>query len=188
MGRLPDTLTETERLKLLNQPNLKVITGLRDCAMIRLMVNCGLRSCEVLSLCVNDIDWGSGKIHIRQSKRNRDRVVWANAEDMDILQLWRSRKPFSDYLFTTKAGGRINDRYLRSMVKRRAVKAGIKKDVYPHLLRHTFATDLLKATKNIRLVQRALGHAYISTTMIYTHVYDEELAGAMTVFRTLHNE
>ena len=69
------------------------------------------------------------------------------------------------------------------MVKRRAKRIGIKKDVHPHLLRHTFATDLLRSTKNIRLVQKALGHTSLSSTMIYTHVYDEELEEALKYFR-----
>jgi len=77
----------------------------------------------------------------------------------------------------------LNDRYLRAMIKRRAKKSGITKDVHPHLLRHTFATDLLRSTKNIRLVQKSLGHASLSSTMIYTHIYDEELERAFKSFR-----
>jgi len=69
------------------------------------------------------------------------------------------------------------------MVKRYAAKAGIEKDVHPHTLRHTFATDLYRETTNIRLTQKALGHANLSTTQIYTHVVDEELEGALKSFR-----
>ena len=85
--------------------------------------------------------------------------------------------------FATLDGERINDRYLRAMVKRRARKAGITKDVHPHTLRHTFATDLYRNTRNIRLVQKALGHSDLSTTMVYTHIYDQELESAMKSFR-----
>ena len=70
------------------------------------------------------------------------------------------------------------------MVKRYAKKAGINKDISPHTLRHTFATDLLRETKNIRLVQKALGHSDISTTMVYTHIVDEELEGALKNLRS----
>jgi len=75
----------------------------------------------------------------------------------------------------------LNGRYLREMTKRKAVAAGISEAdrVTPHTLRHTFATDLLRETKNIRLTQKALGHASLAAMMIYTHVADEELEKAM---------
>lgn len=69
------------------------------------------------------------------------------------------------------------------MVKRYAKRAGIEKDIHPHTLRHTFATDLLRQAKNIRLVQKALGHSSLSTTQIYTHIVDEELGDALKSFR-----
>ncbi len=77
----------------------------------------------------------------------------------------------------------MSDRYVREFVKRYAVKAGIKKGVHPHTLRHSFATDLLRDAKNIRLVQKALGHVSISTTLIYTHIVDEQLEQAFRSFR-----
>ncbi|MHA2217086.1 MAG: tyrosine-type recombinase/integrase [Candidatus Hodarchaeales archaeon] len=181
--KLPDTLNNTERAALLLQPNKKVRTGLRDLAMIRLMLNIGLRSSEVLNISVDDVDWTSGKLIVRHGKGNKDRIVWMNEQDLEIIRKWKEIKPISPNLFTTLKGNKINDRYLRAMVKRRANKVGIKKDVHPHLLRHTFATDLLRSTKNIRLVQKALGHASLSSTMIYTHVYDEELETALKSFR-----
>jgi integrase/recombinase XerD len=69
------------------------------------------------------------------------------------------------------------------MVKRYATKAKIEKDVHPHTLRHSFATDLYRQTTNIRLTQKALGHAHLSTTEIYTHIVDEELEGGLKSFR-----
>jgi len=69
------------------------------------------------------------------------------------------------------------------MLKRLAAKAGIEKNVHPHTLRHTFATDLYRETTNIRLTQKALGHSNLATTQIYTHIVDEELEDAMKSFR-----
>jgi len=181
--RLPDTLNNQERAALLSQPNKKARTGLRDLAMIRLMLNAGLRSSEVLNILVEDIDWISGKLIIRHGKENKDRIMWLNEDDLEIIKEWKEIKPSSPILFTTLKRKKINDRYLRAMVKRRAKRTDITKDVHPHLLRHTFATDLLRSTKNIRLVQKALGHASLSSTMIYTHVYDEELEVALKSFR-----
>ena len=79
----------------------------------------------------------------------------------------------------------MNDRYIRDFVKRYSFKKGIKKDVHPHTLRHSFATDLFRKTGNIRLVQKALGHASIATTMIYTHIVDEQLESALKSFRSI---
>jgi integrase/recombinase XerD len=70
------------------------------------------------------------------------------------------------------------------MVKRKGKQAGITKDVHPHMLRHSFATDLYRESKNLRLVQKALGHSSISTTEIYTHIIDEELEREMKFFRS----
>jgi integrase/recombinase XerD len=69
------------------------------------------------------------------------------------------------------------------MVKQLAKQAGIDKDVHPHLLRHTFATDLLRLTKNLRITQKALGHAQITSTQIYTHIMDDEMEEALKTFR-----
>lgn len=82
-------------------------------------------------------------------------------------------------LFTTLAGRDLRTNYLRVMVKRYGHKAGIAKDIHPHLLRHTFATELYRETKNIRLVQKALGHANLATTMINTQIVDQELEEAL---------
>lgn len=188
MKRLPETLNESEIRTLLSQPNKRARTGLRDLVMIRLMLNAGLRASEALSLTVRDLDWRSGKLTVKRGKGDKDRIVWLNEDDLEILRAWREKKPESRLLFTTLNGQKINDRYLRAMVKRRAKKAGITKDVHPHTFRHTFATDLYRDTKNIRLVQKALGHAALSNTMIYTHIYDEELESAMKSFRKIKAE
>jgi len=87
------------------------------------------------------------------------------------------------HVFTTLAGTPVSSRYVQQMVQRYAAKAGIEKRVHPHILRHTFATDLHRESRNIRLVQKALGHADLSTTMIYTHVYDLEIREALRSLR-----
>ena len=88
------------------------------------------------------------------------------------------------YVFTTLVGKAVSGRYVQQMIRRCGAKAGIEKRVHPHILRHTFATDLHCETRNIRLVQKALGHADLSTTMIYTHVCDYEIMSAMRQLRT----
>jgi integrase/recombinase XerD len=150
------------------------------------MLNTGLRASEVLKVKTRDIDWSSGKLMVREGKGKKDRTLWVGEEDLSLLKLWMERKarlPKSELVFTSREGKLIIDRYLRTMVKHLAKKAGISKDVHPHTLRHTFATDLLRQTKNLRLVQKALGHAQITSTQVYTHIVDEELEEALKTFR-----
>jgi integrase/recombinase XerD len=189
--RLPETLTGEEQRQLLMQPNPAAPTGLRNLCMMQLMLDAGLRTSEVLKLRVRDIDWMSGKLTVVRGKGDKDRVLWLNEDALDRLREWRERRPEQPpkasaepgFLFTTLRGDPVRDNYYRKTVKRYAVKAGIFKDVHPHTLRHTFATDLYRETKNIRMVQKALGHADISTTMLYTHIVDEDLEDAMRTFR-----
>ena len=105
-----------------------------------------------------------------------------------MLRKWRERQARdignTEFVFSTRKGGKLNPRDVREMVYTYSKKAGIEnKDISPHTFRHTFASDLLRATNNLRKVQKALGHSDISTTQIYTHIVDEELEEAMKGFR-----
>ncbi len=177
--RLPDVLTRDEARALLATPNRYYPTGQRDLCMLKLMLNAGLRASEVLSLTWRDGDLHTGRLVIRRGKGDKDRQVWVNDEVLAQMRAWRERSPESRYCFPTLKGTRIYDAALREMVKRRGRKAGISKDVHPHMLRHTYATELYRETKDIRLVQKALGHANLSTTMIYTHIVDDDMETAM---------
>lgn len=183
-GRLPTVLTLAEQKSLLASPNIKAPTGLRNYALMVLFLNLGLRVSEALNLKIADIDWHTGKVDVIAGKGNRDRVLWVSGHDLALLKKWCEIRPNdSDYLFCTLPGGRLSDRYVRDFVKRYAKKAGIKKRTHPHCLRHSFATDLLRESKNIRLVQKALGHMSLSTTMLYTHIVDEQLETALKQLR-----
>jgi integrase/recombinase XerD len=180
MGRrLPEVLTRDEARALLATPNRYYPTGQRDRCLLKLMLNAGLRASEVLSLTWRDVDLHTGKLLLRRAKGDKDRQVWVNEETVALLRAWRERTPPSPYCFPTLKGTRMYSAALREMVKRRGRKAGISKDVHPHMLRHTYATELYRATKDIRLVQKALGHAQLSTTMIYTHIVDDDMETAM---------
>jgi len=186
--KLPTVLTEDEQTRLLEQPNPRYPTGERNQTMLRLMLNTGLRLAEVTSLKWNDLNLTTGKLMVRQGKGRKDRTLWTGEANLEALQAWRERQAREcarspEYVFTTKKGGRLHPRYVQRMVKRYASKAGIKKNITPHTLRHTFATDLYRETTNIRLTQKALGHTNLSTTQIYTHIVDEELEEALKSFR-----
>jgi integrase/recombinase XerD len=180
MGRrLPEVLTRDEARALLATPNPYYPTGLRDLCIIKLMLNSGLRSSEVLGLTWKDMDLQTGRLTVRRGKGDKDRQVWVNDSTLELIRSWRERSPQSHYCFPTLKGTRIHGQALREMMKRRGAKAGIAKGVHPHMLRHTYATELYRETKDIRLVQKALGHSHLSTTMIYTHIVDDDMETAM---------
>lgn len=176
-NKLPEVLSVEEANELLKQPNRNCPTGLRNYSMMLLMYRAGLRVSEIVNLREQDIDWQQGDIKVVDGKGGRDRIIPMELWVVDALKQWRGIKPKSMQFFCTLKGGKINDRYIREFVKRYGDKAGIKKSkgVHPHMLRHTFATELLGRGFNIREVQELLGHSDLSTTMIYTHVNPVEI-------------
>ena len=183
MRRLPGFLSADELQRLYRQPNRRYYTGHRNALLLRLMGDAGLRVSEALDLHRRDANLITGRILIREGKGGRDRITYIGEDGLAELRAFVEKYPDRGLLLTTHQGGRVQDRYVRTMVKRYGEKAGIDRDVHPHLLRHTFATHLYQETHNIRLVQKALGHADLSTTMIYTHVLDDELEGAIMGLR-----
>ena len=172
--KLPEFLTQEEREALLGQPNSRYPTGQRNHLMMKLILDIGLRLSEATNLKWKHVDLISGKVMVRDGKGAKDRTLWVGEKDIELLRKWRERQ--------LKVAP-VNNRYVQSIVKRYSKKAGINKNISPHTLRHTFATDLYRETKNIRIVQKALGHSDLSTTMIYTHIVDDELEEAMKNFR-----
>lgn len=182
--KIPEVLVGDELDRLLAQPSTRYPTGKRNLALMGIMADAGLRVSEALHLEARDVDFNSGKIKVRQGKGDKDRVLWTGERTLAWLQAWIDvRPPGKGPLFTTLEGARLQSRYVRAMVKRYATKAGIDKDVHPHTLRHTFGTDLFRKTKDIRLVQKMLGHADLSSTMIYTHIIDDDAEVAMKALR-----
>jgi integrase/recombinase XerD len=133
------------------------------------------------------VNLNTGKILIYEGKGEVDRYIWVSDELIEEMQKWKERQTEEigncDHVFTTTKGKPLQNRYVQRMVKRYSEKAGIEKNVTPHKLRHTFATDFYKETRDIMKTQKALGHADVSTTMIYTHIVDSELEEAMKNFR-----
>jgi integrase/recombinase XerD len=184
--RIPDILLPEEQSALIQQPNPRYRTGLRNLCLLRVGLDAGLRAAELCNLKVSDLDMRTGRLIVRQGKGKKDRILWLREQTLELLSQWRQRSPVADPagpLFCTLQGNALSTVYLRTMVARYAARAGIQKRVHPHMLRHTFATDLYRQTKNIRLVQKALGHASLQVTQIYTHIVDEELEAAMKSFR-----
>lgn len=180
---LPEPLTPDEVKALLKIPNKRYRTGLRNLCMMRLMLDAGLRASEVLHLLPRDVDLNTGRVFVREGKGKKDRVVWLNEASLVLLREWRERRADGKFLFCTIEGKELDSRYLRAMVARCGKKAEIERRVHPHLLRHTFASDLLRESGNLSVVQKALGHAHLTTTEIYLHIADSEVEEAMKGFR-----
>jgi len=182
--KLPKVLTDEEKHALLAQLNKRYVSPHRNLCMLRLMLEAGLRAGEVVSLRPDHLNMTTCQLTIRNGKGAKDRILWIRDDLRDLIGSWLERRTPGAWLFPTRAGERVPTRYLRALVKRLAERASIPEveRVSPHTLRHTFATDLYRETKNIRLVQKALGHADLSTTMIYTHIVDAELEEALRNF------
>ena len=186
MGRkLPKVLTTEEQERFLAVFNTRYPAPHRDLCMIRLMLEAGLRAGEVVALKPEHLDMMTCRLMVRNGKGAKDRTLWIGDNLRDLIGEWIQRRPESAYLFPSRTGKKLDTSHLRYMVARRAEAASISEaeQVSPHTFRHTFATDLYRETKNIRLVQKALGHADLSTTMIYTHIVDDELEDAMRCYR-----
>jgi integrase/recombinase XerD len=185
--KLPVFLNEEERIALLKQPNPRYFTGERNKLLMQFMLDSGARISEAVNLKWDHVNLMSGSILIKQGKNSKDRYIWIRSILLDDMRKWRERQikklGLIEYVFTTGKGSQMGQRYIQVMVKRYGKKAGLIKDITPHKLRHTFATDFYKRTKDILKTGKALGHADVSTTMIYTHVVDADLEDSMKNFR-----
>lgn len=179
---LPKTMTREDAQALLRIPNMSAPTGLRNRCVLELMYRCGLRVSEVCGLHLRDWRPNDGQVHVREevAKGGREAVVYLDPPTEQLLERWKvvrrqhaSGKP---HLFTTLSGGPISRHYVWQMMQRYARRAGIEQHVHPHMLRHSYATELLREGFNIREVQALLRHSDIRTTVIYTHIFDDELA------------
>jgi integrase/recombinase XerD len=151
---------------------LNSIFNKRDLAIVRLLYASGLRVSELVALDMDSIE--EHRIQVRSGKGKKDRVVYVDEGTLVLLKDYlQDRGDDSPALFVNRRGTRLTDRYVEILVKRHAKRAGIKKKVTPHTLRHTFATHLLQNQANIMVIKDLLGHASLSTTQIYTHVTDE---------------
>ncbi|MGM8306068.1 tyrosine-type recombinase/integrase [Clostridium perfringens] len=192
MGRkIPEILDMQEQKQLLNIFNIRYFNSRRNKVMIELFLCSGLRLSEMLDLQWKDINLMSGQLKVVQGKGKKDRILWINEDMLNILRNWKieqsNKYGVVDLVFCSRTKSRLDDKGIRKMIETYSIKAGINKHVTPHTLRHTYATDLLRETKNIRLVQKALGHADLSTTMIYTHIVDDEYEDALKNFRNRIN-
>jgi len=186
--KLPEVLTLEEVELLLASPDRKTALGLRDAAMLELLYATGLRVSELCKLRTDELDLNAGFVST-MGKGRKQRLVPVGENAIAILREYLSNarpaldKKRSNYLFLSRRGASLSRQAFWKMIGGRARQAGIRKVIYPHILRHSFATHLLEHGADLRAVQAMLGHADISTTQIYTHVSRSHL---VEIYRRHH--
>ncbi len=183
---IPEVLSAAQQIRLLCQVKFQHSSGIRNMAIIRLLLDTGLRASELINLKVRDLDFSTGRLWVRQGKGRKDRGLFFNGRCGEALRSWLAVRPSSGNLpnlFTSLDGcSRINGRWLRGYVNGLGRKIGAPW-LHVHSLRHCFASDLLARERDLVLVQQALGHASIQTTTIYTHISQPRLEAAMKNLR-----
>jgi site-specific recombinase XerD len=177
-----DLITEQELERLMNAPDVATKQGLRDRAILELLFSTGLRISELCNLSIDDVDLSRDEFSVR-GKGDKIRVVFLSDNAKNAIRTYlQSRKDMDDALFVQYGKNakdaktlRLSPRAVQRMLKVYAATAGITRKVTPHVIRHSFATDLLSNGADLRSVQALLGHANIGTTQIYTHVTDAHL-------------
>ncbi|WP_413627350.1 site-specific tyrosine recombinase XerD [Fructilactobacillus vespulae] len=180
-SHLPDVLTSQEVNQLMEMPNLKSKFGIRDRAIIEVLYATGLRVSELINLKLGDLHLEMNLIQTI-GKGNKERIVpidevaidWLSKYLNEIRPLFLKGKQ-SKFIFLNGHGGQLSRQSVWKKIRAYVLAAKIVKNVTPHTLRHTFATNLLENGADLRTVQELLGHSDISTTQIYTHVSHEHL-------------
>ncbi|MBN1326335.1 MAG: tyrosine recombinase XerD [Candidatus Cloacimonetes bacterium] len=173
---LPDVLSVNEMLKLLNSISTDSTLGMRNKAMLELMYASGLRISEVIDLTIHDVIWEESLIRVT-GKGSKQRIVPVADKSLSFLLRYyhnargdiRKEKE-TDIMFLNKRGGKLSRMGVWKIIRKLTVEAGLSKNISPHTFRHSFATHLLEAGANLRIVQTLLGHVSINTTQIYTNI------------------
>ncbi|KAF1699239.1 tyrosine recombinase XerC [Pseudoxanthomonas jiangsuensis] len=176
--RLPQVLDVDEAVRLVEVPTDAPL-GLRDRALLELFYSSGLRLSELCALRWRDLQAEEGLVTVL-GKGGKQRQVPVGSHARRALGEWRASTGAGagadDFVFPGRGGGAIGQRAVQVRIRQLAVRQGLFKHVHPHMLRHSFASHVLESSGDLRGVQELLGHAYIATTQIYTHLDFQHLA------------
>ncbi len=179
--KLPDVFSFDEIQKLLDSLDTTTPKGLRDAAMVELLYAAGLRVSELIHVKMAEISLEAGFVRV-SGKGDKERVIPIGSHAREKIRAYLShgrpkllKERVSSYLFVARAGNPMTRQGFWKLLKRCSAQAGIKKEITPHSLRHSFASHLLEGGADLRAVQMMLGHVDISTTQIYTHVARDHL-------------
>jgi len=186
-----DLMTAGELDRLMKSPAGNGLRELRDRALLELLFSTGLRVSELCGLS-RDLDLSRDEFSVR-GKGEKVRVVFLSSEAKQAVKAYLDKRAdIDDALFVQMGKNaknakdlRLTPRSVERMIKQYAIKAGITRKVTPHVMRHSFATDLLENGADLRSVQALLGHANITTTQVYTHVTDKHLRD---IHKTFHGK
>ena len=186
---LPETLNEKHVSDLLESVDTTKPLGKRDRAILEMFYASGLRLSELCNARLENLDLDEHFIRVT-GKGNKPRIVPVGGRACDaVIEYMKNERPelvkkkTSSWIFLSVRGGALSPERVREIVKQRAKAAGIQQSIYPHLLRHSFATHLLQNGADLRVIQDMLGHADIATTQIYTHV---DQKGLKSVHQKFH--
>lgn len=182
-----NVLTQEEARMLLESTPIEKPRDIRDRAMLEVFYGSGIRRGEMLALTIYDADLVTGSLRIEQGKGRQTRIVPLTQSAIAALKLyleevrpqWATEAGRTVLFVSSRSGRALSDNDLLRIVRKAAKRAGIKKRISPHTLRHSCATHLLQEQADIRQIQKLLGHRKLSTTEIYTHVEIGDLASVI---------
>jgi integrase/recombinase XerD len=190
LGRkLPDTLDYEEIVKMLDAIDLSKPEGGRNRAMLEVLYSSGLRVSELVDLKIGNVYFDMGFLRVI-GKGNKERLVPIGKDALKFMKIYLEeirvhvpvQKGSESHVFLNRRGKKLSRVMIFMIIKDLAMKAGIKKDISPHTLRHSFATHLVEGGADLRAVQEMLGHESITTTEIYTHLDREYLRETLIRF------
>jgi len=167
---LPEVLNMDEVMRI-----FQACSNLKHKVILLTIYSAGLRVGELLNLKIGDIDSKHMRIWVRQGKGNKDRATTLSSQLLPLLRKYYVQYQPKTYLFEGQSGGQYTSSSIRRVLGRAVNKAGIRKKVRPHTLRHSYATHMLEQGVNLRYIQTLLGHTSPKTTEIYTHVSSRDL-------------
>lgn len=183
--KLPKVLSREDVQKFLDSFNVRWPTQLRNRVIAQVFYKCGLRNSELCNLGEHDVIHTPeySYIYVQLGKNSKDRIIPVAEETVMWLKRWEAIRPQSPWYFCTLEGNQLSPTYIRAVFRRKSEKLGLYiqdgrklKHPHPHILRHTFATELLEDGFTVREVQELLGHKHIQTTGIYLSVRPQVLA------------
>lgn len=179
-GSLPKNLQIEQIQRLLSESSDDILV-IRDQAVFEVIYSSGLRLAEVVQLELDSVDFESGQVRVT-GKGAKTRLLPVGSRAQVALKRWLKKRPElvrdpnESALFLSRLGLRLSRRSVQQRLKKLASRTGVQQNLYPHMLRHSFASHLLESSADLRAVQELLGHADISTTQVYTHLDFQHLA------------
>ena len=176
--RLPSFLNNEDVSALVSAPEANTPLALRDRALMEMLYAAGIRVSELVGLNTGDVNLSDGLLRVRGKGRKERMVLIGRPARRALKAYLRDSRPrlaagAETALFLNRDGGRLSTRGVQGLVRKYALAAGLDQRIFPHLLRHTFATHMLEGGADLRVLQELLGHSNINSTQIYTHVTEQ---------------